>query len=306
MRYGVAPHRNREGKLLKQRYLSVLSSTFVLFAVTACGGDDEESKGGNSGTPDVTVGDTVVVAVINPQVNDGHSTGTPDELSDERDAVSVKADPGEDGVTADGMVVLDVAAGSIDLVVGGAPALPLNVMAEGDVYDSPIGYSGDGSAFFDNTPIRYAVGAKSGAFFFEVADDFADIQGRLEEDDQVIVLGPGAYEGNFNITGSNVTLFGSGWSERAVTIDGSITVSGGGVRIRGLTLAGDLTANGNNFGISFSVVHGVTDIKGNAGAFLGNVFCGSAKVPSSDATLLDNYGVAPLETLPEPQAALCP
>jgi len=46
-----------------------------------------------------------------------------------------------------------------------------------------------------------------------------------------------------------------------------------------------------------SVVHGTTDIKGNGGAFLRNVFCRSAKVPSSNAALLDNYGVAPLETL---------
>ncbi len=68
--------------------------------------------------------------------------------------------------------------------------------------------------------------------------------------------------------------------------------------LRGLTITGDLTANGNNFGISFSVVLGGTDIKGNAGAFVRNVFCGSATVPSSNATLLDNFGIEPSMDLP--------
>ena len=91
-----------------------------------------------------------------------------------------------------------------------------------------------------------------------------------------------------------------------MVVDGSIIVSGSGVRIRGITLTGDLTANGNAFGISFSVVHGVTDITGNAGAFLRNVFCGSASVPASNATLLDNHGLPPMQSLPQPIGDLCP
>jgi hypothetical protein len=57
-------------------------------------------------------------------------------------------------------------------------------------------------------------------------------------------------------------------------------------------------------GLSFSVVRGTTTITGNGGAFLRNVFCGAVTVPSSNATLLDNTGLAPIAS-PLP-AALCP
>ncbi len=43
---------------------------------------------------------------------------------------------------------------------------------------------------------------------------------------------------------------------------------------------------------------GLTSITGNAGAYVRNVFCGTTTVPSSNATLLDNFGVAPSSVLP--------
>lgn len=43
---------------------------------------------------------------------------------------------------------------------------------------------------------------------------------------------------------------------------------------------------------------GTTNITGQAGAFLRNIFCGPTVVPSSDATRLDNFGVAPIEAAP--------
>lgn len=59
-----------------------------------------------------------------------------------------------------------------------------------------------------------------------------------------------------------------------------------------------MRVSGNDFGISFSLVKGTTLISGNGGAFVENIFCGNATVPSSNATLLDNFGVEPLTTLP--------
>jgi hypothetical protein len=56
--------------------------------------------------------------------------------------------------------------------------------------------------------------------------------------------------------------------------------------------------------MSFSRVFGDTDITGNGGAFLRNVFCGNVSVPSSNAALLDNYGVAPIETVPAERCEL--
>jgi hypothetical protein len=278
---------------------------------TACG-DDGSSSGGEGGTgatgsgststgnvdPDVNAGQTVIVAIVNPVVNDGHQNGVPDSLGDERDGVNVDAEPGGEDLSEDGIAVVDVAPGSIDLSVGEA-SLSVQVVAEGDVIDAPVAVTGDTGAFFDATPVRYAVGKDSGAWFFDPENELDEIRARLEEDDQVVVLGPGTYQGDLTISGSNVVIFGEGWSERAVTIDGSVLVQGTGVRLRGVTITGDLESRGNTLGISFSLVRGRTEIFGNASAFLVNVFCGGATVPSSNATLLENAGVAPITELPE-------
>jgi hypothetical protein len=173
-----------------------------------------------------------------------------------------------------------------------------DVKAVGDVVDAPIALSGSTAAFFDATPIRYAVGKDSGAIFFAPGDPLSDIAARFAEDDRVVVLGPGIYKGDLTIDGKGVLLFGEGWAEHSVVIEGSITVNGEEVRLRGLTITGNLAAKGNNFGVSFSVVKGETNITGNAGAFVRNVFCGATTVPSSNATLLDNYGVEPIAALP--------
>ena len=88
-------------------------------------------------------------------------------------------------------------------------------------------------------------------------------------------------------------------TERDVIIDGNVQVSGGNVRIRGFTITGDVVVNGNTFGMAYSVVRGSTDIRGNAVAFLRNSFCGTVRVPSSSASLLDNRGMAPLNDVTE-------
>jgi len=44
---------------------------------------------------------------------------------------------------------------------------------------------------------------------------------------------------------------------------------------------------------SFSVVEGATQLNGQAISFLRNVFCNGANVPSWDAALYDNAGLAP-------------
>lgn len=270
--------------------------------LVACGGGDDDARdgsGGGSSEADPQAGTTAIVAIVNPVVNTPHSTGVPAELGDDRSGIEVRADPGGDDVTSsDGLAVVDVPAGSVALAVGAARALAHTVMVDGDLYDAAIAYDGADAVFFDNTPIRYPVGDASEAHFYDAEDALDDINTRLEEDDVVVVLRPGTYVGSLSITGTGVLLFGEGWSDRSVIIDGSIVASGGQVRLRGLTITGDLTANGNGFGIGFSVVLGNTEVRGNGGAFLRNIFCGDAAVPSSNATLLDNHGVPPLLTLP--------
>jgi hypothetical protein len=124
----------------------------------------------------------------------------------------------------------------------------------------------------------------------------------LSTNGNIVFFRNGTYRGDLLITGDDVILFGEGFSERQVVIDGSVNVRGTGVRIRGFTITGDVTVPGNDFGMSFSVVQGETQILGNAVAFLRNSFCGPVTVPSSNATLLDNDGMAPL---PDPSQELC-
>ncbi|WP_437729089.1 hypothetical protein [Sorangium sp. So ce861] len=259
-----------------------------------CGGDDATDVPDDV---DVEAGATAIVAIVNPVVNTPHTTGVPDELGDARDGITVAATPGSRDVTADGIAVVGVPAGDIELDVAGA-TLSHTMLAEGDVVDAPVAFSGSAAAFFDNTPIRYAVSEASGAIFLDPSAPMADVEARLAEDDQIVVLRPGTYTGNITITGKGTLLYGEGFLDRAVVIDGSITAAGEAVRLRGLTITGDLSSRGNNFGISFSVVRGGVSITGNSGAFVRNVFCGETVVPSSNATLLDNHGVTPLETLP--------
>lgn len=122
-------------------------------------------------------------------------------------------------------------------------------------------------------------------------------------DDGLVFFRTGSYVGDLTITGENVIFFGEGFAEREVVIDGSILVSGGNVRIRGFTSTGNVVVNGNTFGMAYSVVRGSTGIRGNAVAFLRNSFCGTVRVPSSNASLLDNRGMAPLN---EVTPAACP
>ncbi|AUX23990.1 uncharacterized protein SOCEGT47_045210 [Sorangium cellulosum] len=284
------------GRRIPSSALSVRRALLVLACAGAvgCGGDD------TTGTPedvDVSAGATAVVAIINPVVNEPHGTGVPAELGDARDGIVVAATPGGRDITAGGIAVVGAPAGGIELDVSGA-TLSHTIQAEGDVVDAPIAFSGSAAAFFDNTPIRYAVSEASGAIFLDPSVPMADLEARLAEDGRVVVLRPGRYVGSITITGRGTLLYGEGFLERAVIIDGGITVQGEAVRLRGLTITGDLASRGNDFGISFSVVRGNVSITGNAGAFVRNVFCGETVVPSSNATLLDNHGVAPLNDLP--------
>jgi hypothetical protein len=266
--------------------------------VSGAGATAGATAGDTAGdTADVPAGSTALVAVVNPVVNSRHSTGVPGEQGDARDGVEVDPEPGGARATVDGLAVVGLPVASIDLRIGPA-ALGLDVDAAGDVLDAPIAFDGERAAYFANTPIRYPIGATGGAIFFDPEIEPADISATLAEDGAVVVLRPGVYVGDLVIKGHDVVLFGEGWADFAVVIDGDVSAEGHGARVRGVTITGELASRGNDFGVGFSRVLGPTSISGDAGVLLRNTFCGATVVLSTTATLLDNHGVAPLATPP--------
>jgi hypothetical protein len=266
----------------------------------ACGDDDAAGHSGDGA--DVEFGETAIVIVVNPMVNDGHTQDVPDSLGTIRDDVAVDASPGGSAETdADGLAVLGgVEQGDATLVFQGESALPFTVVADGDVYDLAVAYDGERVTAFENFPIRYPVAGS--IVSFDSNGDRGAIAEALDTNDNVVFFESGRFVGDLEITGDDVLFFGEGFTERAVVIEGSVLVRGTGVRIRGFTITGDLTVLGNDFGMAYSVVQGETQINGNAVAFLRNAFCGAVSVPSSNASLLDNAGMAPLA---DPPSAIC-
>jgi hypothetical protein len=184
-------------------------------------------------------------------------------------------------------------------VFGGGPALPFSVVADGDVYDLAVAYNGETVTAFDNFPIRYDVGGE--VVTFEEGADPGAVDDAVDVDGGIVFF-EGPFTGDITIEGTDVLLFGEGFTERDIVFDGSIEVRGQSVRIRGFTITGDVMVFGNQFGMAFTVVQGSTQINGDSVAFLRNAFCQGATVPSSSASLLDNTGLAPL---PDPDPALC-
>lgn len=247
-------------------------------------------------------GDTAVVVVLNPAVNDGNTTTVPTSWSTQREGVVVDAVPGGSATTdATGLAVIEeVVAGEVEIQFDAGPLLGFQIVSNGDVYDLAAAYNGSEVAAYPNFPIRYGVGGEIVVFNSNASPDA--VAQALSTNHNIVFFQNGTYHGDLLITGDDVIFFGEGFAERQVVIDGSVTVRGTGVRIRGFTITGNITLSGNDFGMAFTVVRGETQILGNAVAFLRNAFYGPVTVPSSNATLLDNEGMSPLG---DPAEELC-
>lgn len=271
----------------------------VLAASPACEPryvDVSDPVGSIGDTAEVPPGSSVLVVIANPVVNSPHDTGVPAEQGSARQGLDVDPMPGGSAATVDGLAVVDVPVGTIDLRIGPA-ALLLEVTAEGELIDAPIAFNGERASHFAGTPLRYPIG---GMGVVRVGPDTPamELSRTLKTDDAIVLLTPGAYVGDLMIKGNDVVIFGAGWGDLAVTIDGSVTIKSDGVRIRGVDITGGLDVTGDDVGIGFSRVLGNTNIGGRGGVFVHNVFCSTASVSTTAATWLDNYGIAPLESPP--------
>jgi hypothetical protein len=255
---------------------------------------------GGGGDGDV-FGATTILVVVNPPENAGNTAGLPAVMGTVQADVDVDIEPGGGDVTdVTGLALIDddLDPGDISIVLDGGPEVVGTIASEGDVYDVAIGYDGSAAAIYPGFPIRYGVGGE----IIVIATD-GDATVALNSDSTIVFFEDGVHIGNLVIEGENVILFGEGFPETSVVIDGSVEVRGGSVRLRGVTITGDLAVFGNNFGMSFSVVLGATQLSGQSISFLGNVFCGGVNVPSSNAALFDNEGIAPI---PAPPPPVCP
>jgi hypothetical protein len=246
-----------------------LAVAMLLVSVIACGGD------GPTDPPDAVYGETTVVYVLNPAVNDVNAITVPAPGSS-RSGVQVAVTSGPSGTTGTNgdLALAPVAAGTWPVsfsATGASGQLSLDIN-QGDLREIAVALDGSGAGSMAD--IRYAFGGT----VVEITPTMtiAQVNVELARSNLIVFLRAGTYTGDLNFSGSNVTLFGEGSQGGAVTINGNVTVSGSGNRLRGTRITGNLSVPGSN------------------GVLLNNSFCGTATVGGSGLRALGNAGLAPI------------
>jgi len=268
---------------LNQRLVWVMALAIGL----GCGGD------GPTDPPGAVYGETTVVYVMNPVVNQINAAAVPTPGTS-RSGVSIAITSGPSGTTgANGELVLaPVAAGTnpVSFSAGTATGqLGLDI-AQGDLREIAVALDGSGANLMAD--IRYAFG--STVVEITPAMTIAQVNTELARSNLIVFLRAGTYQGDLNFSGSNVTLFGQGSQGGTVTINGNVTVSGSFNRLRGARITGNLSVPGSGAGISYSGVTGTLTVDGSNAVLLNNAFCGAATVSGSGVLALGNAGMAPL------------
>lgn len=274
-----------------------LAAAVALLAL-ACGGSSEGAGGADAqpGPTDVRFGDTVLIVIVNPLVNDANAEAVP-EPGATREGIRLTSDDGVSAVTnAEGIAVLG------PLTPGGRTI----TAAEGDVSATFTATLGDGELLelalaLEGT--RAEVMVELDYMTDRVAEvttamSPSEVNDALAVSDSVVFFRGGQYAGDLDFSGSRVTLFGEGMLGGEVVLDGDVTISGSNSRIRGTTITGDLTIPASGVGVSFSRVEGATTAEGSDGTYLANGFCGTANVGGSGSFALGNAGLAPAGACP--------
>jgi hypothetical protein len=264
-----------------------LAWALPLAAGLACGGD------GPTDPPDVAYGETTVVYVMNPVVNDVNAVVVPTPGTS-RSGVNIAVTGGPSGATgANGELVLAPLAAGISPVsfTAGAATGQLSLdIALGDLREIAVALDGSGAGSMAN--IRYEFGGT----VVEITPTMtiAQVNAELARSNLIVFLRTGTYQGDLNFSGSNVTLFGEGSQGGTVTINGNVTVSGSGNRLRGARITGNLSVVGSGAGISYTSVAGALALDGSNSVLLNNAFCGAVSGSGSNPLALGNAGLAPL------------
>ena len=260
----------------------------LMTVASACGGGD-----GPTDPPDAVYGETTVVYLLNPIVNDVNAVTVPAPGAS-RSGVEVAITSGPSGTTgANGDLALaPVTPGTwpVSFGTGGASGQLSLDIAQGDLREIAVALDGTGAA--EMVEIRYAFGGTVTEITPAMTN--AEVNATLSGSNLIVFLRAGTYQGDLEFSGSNVTLFGEGSQGGAVTIDGNVTVSGSGNRLRGARISGNLSVPGSGAGISYSSVAGDVTFDGSNGVLLNNAFCGTVATPGSGLRALGNAGLAPL------------
>lgn len=268
-------------------WVKVLASVTLSSGALACGGD------GPTDPPDAVYGETTVVYLLNPTVNDVNVVTVPAPGSTRAGVqVAVASGPsGSTGSTGDlALAPVDPGVWSVTFSAGGDNGdLELDIGA-GDLREIAVALTGSGAA--EMAAIRYAFGGT----VTEISPSMsaAEVNALLAGSNQVVFMRSGTYQGDLEFSGSDITLFGEGARGGTVTINGNVLVSGSRNRLRGARVLGDLSVPGSSAGISYSRVGGDFTLSGSDAVLLNNAFCGSAVIAGSGLRALGNAGLAPL------------
>jgi hypothetical protein len=257
----------------------------LLGLVAACGDPTDPTV--------VTFGETTLVILVNPPINDANAVtipvpGTP------RSGVTVAVTDGPSG-TADaaGVIVLSpVAPGTRTLSLsGGGFSGSVNVtIADKDLREVAIALTAAGAEIMGS--VSYAFGGT--VVEVSPAMSIAEVNAELAASNTIVFFAAGTYTGDVVFAGSNVTLFGAGTQGGQVTLNGNVTVEGSANRVRGARITGDLALPGSQMGLSFSRVVGALTLDGSSGVLLSNAFCGTTTISGSGTIALGNAGLSPL------------
>jgi hypothetical protein len=267
-----------------------LALAFVIAA--ACGGDD------NPGIDptDVKFGDTALVVVVNPTVNDANRRNVPTPGT-VRAGVTVSTDDGVSNETAaDGIAVLaPLTPGmrTVTLSGGGLDSSFTVMLAAGALREVAVAATGAQAQLMVNLDYK-----SDNAFEVTPAMTIAQVNDALKVSDRVVFIRGGTYTGDLDFSGSRVTLFGEGVLGGTVVLQGNVMMSGSDSRIRGTRVSGTLTIPASGTGLSFSRVDGAVTASGSDTTLLENDLCGTANVTGSGSLAVGNAGVAPIATCP--------
>jgi hypothetical protein len=260
------------------------------FLVAACGNDDPTT---GIDPTDVRFGDTALVVVVNPAVNDANRDPLP-EPGTTRGGIVLTSDDGiADTTDADGIAVLaPLTAGTRTISVSSGGSFTV-VIADGELRELALAADATGAEVM--LEIDYKT---DDVVELSPAMPSGEIAAALAVSDRVVFLAGGVYVGDLDFSGSRVTLFGEGVLGGTVTLDGNVTMSGSDSRIRGAHIIGDLSIPASGTGLSFSRVDGNFDATGSDTTLLANELCGGDAITGSGSIVVGNAGAAPLAACP--------